>query len=83
MTIWRMLTSNELGPEEKQILDLAYRQSLKKLGLIDGGDDPLCEVVAHKIIEVNARGVRNVVAISEIAVRELKSASALARLEPE
>ena len=70
MNIRRILTSSELSPEERHVLDLAYRQSLKKLGLTDR-EDPLCELVAHKIKEVSARGARNVVAISEIAIREL------------
>jgi hypothetical protein len=71
MTIRRLLKESKLGPQEQQELNVAYRLTLKSLYVADRGD-PLCELVARKIIEVGARGVTDVIAISQIAVRELE-----------
>lgn len=40
------------------------------LELVDR-DDPICEIVARKIIEIASSGVTNAVAIAEIAFRQL------------
>ena len=71
MTIRRLLEGSGLEPHEQYLLNLAYRMTLRSLDLVDRGD-LLCEIVARKVIEVGARGVTNVIAISQIAVRELE-----------
>jgi hypothetical protein len=73
MTIRRLLKGSKLGPQEQNGLNVAYRLTLKSLHVADRGD-PLCELVARKIIEVGARGDRftDVIAISQIALRELE-----------
>ncbi|PWT90825.1 MAG: hypothetical protein C5B56_04810 [Proteobacteria bacterium] len=60
-----------MTPEQRHVLELAFRRTLRKLNLVDR-NDPICEIVARKVIEVGATGVTNAVAISEIAFRELR-----------
>ena len=73
MPINRLLKDSNLAPEEQQALKQAFDRSLRKLHLVNR-NDPVCEIVAHKIIEIGKRGARNPVAICEIAVRELDPA---------
>lgn len=59
-----------LTPEQRHVLELAFNRTLRKLNLVDR-NDPICEIVARKVIEIEATGVTNAVAISEIAFRQL------------
>lgn len=70
MPIDRLLLNSELTPEERHVLRLAFDRTLRKLNLVDR-DDPICEIVARKLIEIGAAGATDAIAISEIAVREL------------
>jgi hypothetical protein len=68
MPIQRLLIASELTPEQRHVLSLAFDDALRKLNLVDR-NDPICEMVARKIIEIN--GVTDPIAITEIAVRQL------------
>jgi hypothetical protein len=68
--ITRMLTDSNFTPEQRHVLELAFNYALRKLHLVDR-NDPVCEMVARKVIEIGATGVTNAVAISEIAFRQL------------
>jgi len=57
-------------PEQRHVLELAFNHTLRKLNLVDRGD-PICEIVARKVIEIAATGRTNAVAIAEIAARQL------------
>ena len=71
MPINSLISANaNLTPEQRHILELAFNHTLRKLNLVDR-DDPICLIVARKVIEMEASGVRNAVAISEIAFRQL------------
>jgi hypothetical protein len=70
MPINRLLKGSKLQPEQIEILNDAFCQALRSLGLVDR-NDPITEIVARKIIEVGATGVRDPAKISEIAVKEL------------
>jgi hypothetical protein len=70
MTIRHFLREGPLGPQEQQLLELVYRRTLQRLNLVDRGD-PVCEMIARKIIDVRKRGATNAIAISELAIREL------------
>ena len=70
MPISRLLLEANLSAEQRHFYELAFNTALCKLNLVDRGD-PVCELVARKIIEVGSSGVSNAVALSEIAVREL------------
>jgi hypothetical protein len=70
LPINRLLQKSKLDPAEQEILNQAYIRALCLLHLKDRGD-PICEIVARKIIEVGACGAGDPLAISEITARKL------------
>jgi hypothetical protein len=70
MPIDRLLKHSALGPEEIGCLKTAYETTLRALSVVDR-NDPLCEMVAKKIIAIGRTGVRDPGAISARAIREL------------
>ncbi len=70
MQISQILRSGNPGPDEIELLELAYRQTLHSLGLVDR-DDPIAEMIAKKVIEIGATGVRDPREIALIARRQL------------
>jgi hypothetical protein len=70
MPINRLLQNSKLKPAQQEILNLAFIRALRLLHLADR-NDPICEIVARKIIEIGATGAGDPVVISEIAVRKL------------
>ena len=70
MPIARLLQNSNLGPAQQEILNLAFIRALRLLHLVDR-NDPICEIVARKIIEIGANGASDPVAISEMAARQL------------
>ena len=70
MPINRLLQNSKLEPAEREVLNLAFIRALRLLHLKDRSD-PICEIVARKIIEIGATGASDPVAISEIAARQL------------
>ena len=69
MPIHRLLIDSDLSPEQRHVLELAFNATLGKLNL--DRNDPVCDIVARKVIEIGASGVTNAVAIAEIAYRQL------------
>lgn len=55
MPINRLLAGSKLKPEEIEKLNKAYTYALHSLSLVDR-NDPLCEIIARKIIEVGVIG---------------------------
>ena len=53
MPIDRLLAGSKLAPEKIEKLNKAYTYALRSLSLVDR-NDPLCEIIARKIIEVGA-----------------------------
>ncbi len=71
MPIDRLISANiNLTPEQRHVLELAFNRTLRKLNLVDR-NDPICEMVARKVLEIEMGGVSNAVAISDIALRQL------------
>jgi hypothetical protein len=70
MPINRLLANSKLRTDEIETLNSAFKQALHSLHLVDR-DDPLAEIVARKIIEIGATGVRDAAEIAEIAVKQL------------
>jgi hypothetical protein len=70
MPITRLLTESDFTPEQRHILELAFNATLRKLDLVDR-NDPICEMVARKIIQIGATGITNAVAISEMAFKQI------------
>ena len=64
MTINRLLAKTTVGPEEIRLLNEAYKRALRGLHLVDR-NDPLTEMVAKKIIEVNQGGINDPAQISQ------------------
>jgi len=70
MPIKRLLEGRKLTPDEKDVLNLAFLRALRLLHLTDR-NDPVCGIVARKIMEIGETGASDPVVISEIAVRRL------------
>jgi len=69
MPINRLLANSELGPDAIENLNAAFKKALRSLHLVDR-DDPLAELVARKIIEIDATGVHDAAEIAKIAVKQ-------------
>ena len=72
MPIDRLLQNSKLEPAAQKALRLAFIRTLRLLGLVDR-NDPVCEIVACKIVEIGATGASDPIAISDIAVRQLSA----------
>jgi hypothetical protein len=70
MPIGPLLKNGNFTPEQRHVIELAFNSTLRNLNLVDR-NDPVCEIVAHKIIKIAENGVTNAVAISRMATREL------------
>ena len=70
MPINRLLAGSKLGPDEIKRLNAAYSYALRSLSLVDR-NDPLCEVIARKIIEVGTAGDSDPRQIADRAVKTL------------
>ncbi len=70
MPIDRLLAKSQLPIDQQHVLELAFNYTLRKLDLVDR-NDPICELVARKVIDIGKSGVTNAMAISKIAFRQL------------
>lgn len=70
MPINRLLKDANYGPEDVDRLNRAFALALSILGLIDRSD-PICELVARKIISIYAAGTREPEEIAKLAVVQL------------
>jgi hypothetical protein len=69
MPIRRLLTGSEFEPEQIAVMTRAFDMALRALHLVDR-DDPICEIVARKIIQIGS-GVTDPVEIAKMAVVQL------------
>ena len=60
---------SKITPEEVERLNQAFTFTLRTLSLVDR-DDPLCEIVARKVIDLDAMGIRDPKQIAKIAAKE-------------
>ena len=70
MPINRLLLCGKLEPEEIERLDRAYSFTLKSLSLVDRGD-PVCEIVARKVIEIARAGTHDPEEIARLTAKQL------------
>jgi hypothetical protein len=77
MAIRRFLKDANLGSEDLERLELAYSRALQKLHLVDR-DDPIAKMVAKKVIEIGATGVRDPAELSALVVRAIEPPLAVA-----
>jgi hypothetical protein len=69
MTIRRLLHDCPAPTDEVSQLYAAYRKTLRGLCLVDR-DDPVCEIVARRVIEISRTGVRDPKQISRMAIEQ-------------
>jgi hypothetical protein len=70
MPINRLLREGKIEPEEVERLNRAFTFTMKSLHLVDR-NDPICEIVARKVIEIGASGAHDPEEISRIAIKQL------------
>ena len=70
MPINHLLEESNLTPERQEALKAAFSRTLRMLHLVDR-NDPICEIVARKIVEVGERSSHGSDAICEIVIEEL------------
>ena len=70
MPIRRLLEDAKFEPDEVAVLTRAFELALSALYLVDR-DDPVCEIVARKVIEIGTDGIHDPREIAEAAVRRL------------
>ena len=70
MQLDRLLERRGVGSEESEILRQAFNLTLNGLYLVDR-NDPICEIIAHKIIEIGLDGNRNPREIAALAIKQL------------
>ena len=71
MPITRLLADGDFTAEQRQALELAFNNVLSKLSLVDRSD-PLCEMIARKIIDAATDGYDSAVAITEKVVAQFR-----------
>jgi hypothetical protein len=70
MPINRMIMDGKIKAEEVERLNRAFTFTLRSLSLVDR-DDRVCEIVARKVIEIDAAGTREPDEIARLAVKQL------------
>jgi hypothetical protein len=70
MPIARLLANSDVSLEQRSVLESAFAATLRKLNLVDR-NDPICEMVARKVMEIAAAGGKSAAEISEIACTQL------------
>jgi hypothetical protein len=70
MPINRLLSDSKLSPEQIEVLNAAFNRALRELHLVDR-NDPVCEIVARKIIEIGQGGLLDPEAIADATVKQL------------
>jgi hypothetical protein len=70
MPINRMFRNGKIKAEEVERLNLAFTFTLRCLSLVDRGD-PVCEIVARKVIDIDAAGTHEPEEIAKLAVTQL------------
>ena len=58
MPINRLFRDGDFKPEDVERLNRAFAFALSTLGLVDR-NDPICEIVAHKVIAIDATGTQD------------------------
>ena len=66
----RRLLSEDVPPEEVERLDRAFTFMLHSLYLVDC-NDPICDIVARKVIEIDKARTHDPQQIAKLAAREL------------
>jgi hypothetical protein len=66
----RRLRAGKIKLEEVERLNRAFAVTLHRLNLVDRGD-PVCEIVARRVIDIDAAGTHDPEEIAKLAVKQL------------
>ena len=69
MPINRLLRDGRTDPVEIERLNRAFTFTLKSLSLVDR-NDPVCEIVAYKVIEIDKAGTHDPQEIAKLAAKQ-------------
>ena len=70
MPISRLFGDGKIKPEQVERLNRAFSFTLRSLSLVDR-NDPVCEIVARKVIEIDAAGTHDPEEIASLATKQL------------
>ena len=70
MPINRLFREGKIKPEDVERLNRAFTFTLRSLSLVDR-NDPICEIVARKVIEIDRAGTHDPDEISKLATKQL------------
>ena len=70
MPLDRLLERRGIGSEDSERLKQAFNLALDGLNLVDRSD-PICEIVARKIIEIGMDGTRDPQDIAALTIKQL------------
>jgi hypothetical protein len=70
MPINRLFREGKIKPEDVERLNRAFTFTLRSLSLVDR-NDPICEIVARKVIEIDRAGTHDPNEISRLATKQL------------
>jgi hypothetical protein len=70
MPIDRLFRDGKVKPEDLERLNRAFSFTLRSLSLVDR-NDPVCEIVARKVIEIDATGIHEPSEIAKLAAKRL------------
>ena len=70
MPINQMVLENKVKPEDAERLNRAFRLALSSLHLTDRGDDPICQMIARKVVEIDADGTGDPEEIAKLAAKQ-------------
>ena len=71
MPIMRLRADGDFTAEQRHVLELAFDNILSQLSLVDR-NDPLCELIARKVVDAGKDGYDNAVAITEAVVGQFR-----------
>ena len=72
MPINDLLKKRGIGPEDSERLKQAFSLAVRGLSLVDR-NDPVCEIVAHTVLEIGLNGTRDPREIAAQTIRQLGS----------
>jgi hypothetical protein len=70
MPINRLFRDGKIKPEEVERLNRAFTYALHRLHLVDR-NDPICDIVARKVLDIDAAGTHDPEEISKLAAKQL------------
>lgn len=69
MPINRLFRDGKIKSEDVERLNRAFTFTLQSLHLIDR-NDPVCDIVAHKVVEIDKTGIHDPHEIAKLAAKD-------------